>query len=244
MNAVLKAVGAVVEAGFRPPAIWLGLAGLVVVSAVLAWGPLAAFASAWYVPALISLAGWLAMAATQVDPAVFRRLSYELAGHDPYLVAALERRDALAAQIDHLTIGSVRADAAAMLRRIDRDLLPELATRLQRHRFLLRALAELERGQGPLVGASRENMASLRRLAEEQREALDGLLSRLSDVNAALIGLTQEADQRELVEQARQWAEDLGVYWQATAEVFRPADLASAGTAPRTPRLSPGKKDQ
>ena len=71
-----KLVGDLIRAGLQPPARWLGLAGLVVVGCVLLLPPLAAFAPAWHVPALIALAAWLGMAATQLEPAAYRYFRY------------------------------------------------------------------------------------------------------------------------------------------------------------------------
>ncbi|MBI4499458.1 MAG: hypothetical protein HY689_16345 [Chloroflexi bacterium] len=227
MDVVLKTLAAIVRAGLRPPAAWLGLAGLLVLGAMFTLPALAAFAAAWPIPTLISLGAWLAMAATQVDPTVYRQLRYRLGGHDPYLIRVLERRDALAAELPHLTVAGVRAEVAVMIQSIDQDLLPELALRVQRYRALAKALEQLGRGHGPLVGASPGSIAALRQLAEDQRQALDGLLTRLSDMNANLIGLSHEADQGQFVQRPREWAEELGAYWQATAEVFRASDLST-----------------
>ena len=232
MDAVATILRAIIRAAAQPPASWLGLIGLLVVAAVLIVPPLAPFATGWHILAGIALVAWLAMAATQVEPAVYRRLQYRLVGHDPYLVRVLERRDALAAELEHMTMSGLRADVTLMIQDIDHHLLPELATRVRRHRALVRGLEQFARGEGPLVGASPENIAALRRLAQEQQQALDGLVARLSDMNANLIGLIQEADQSALLDETREWVRDLGAYWQATAEVFRATDLAARGRGP------------
>lgn len=229
----MNAIRTIVVAGFRPPACWVGLVGLLIVGAILSVPALATFAAAWHVPALITLVAWLAMAATQVEPHGYHQIRSGPLAKDPYIMRALERRDALEAELEHLTIASVRADVMAMLRRIDDRVLPELATRVRRHRDLIRALQQYERRQGPLVGASPENIASLRRLAQDQAQALDGLITRLSDMNANLLGLTQEADQQHLVQQAQEWEEELGAYWGATAEIFRPTETTAGERAPR-----------
>jgi len=93
-------------------------------------------------------------------------------------------------------------------------------------RGLVRALAQQEQGRGPLVGASGDRITALRQLAGEQREALDGLLARQSDLDANLMGLSHEVDQGQLAMQTREWAEELDTYWKATAEVFRAPALA------------------
>lgn len=235
MDAVVRTLRAIVQAGLRPPAVWLGVIGILVTGTPFALPALAAFATAWPIPALISVGAWLAMAATQVEPAAYRGLRYRLGGHDPYLIRALERRDALVEELHHLTIMSVRGDVAAMIQTIDTELLPELAIRVQRHRALAKALARYARGQGPLVGASLESIAALRKLAEDQRLALDGLLTRLSDMTAHLIGLNQEVDQDEIVQQPRRWAAELGAYWQGAAEVFRATDLSAIESEGRSP---------
>ena len=140
---------------------------------------------------------WLGMAATQLKPEAYRRFRYRVVERDPIMVLALERRDALAVGAAHLEAGAVRDHVEAMLRRIDEDLLPELETRARRHRDLTRALGQLEQGRGPLVGASPDRIAALQSLADEQRKALDGLVARLSDLNANVMGLANEAQQSQ-----------------------------------------------
>jgi hypothetical protein len=217
----MRLLTAILRAGLDPPARWLGLAGLAVVLAVLILPPLAAFASNWHVPALISLAAWLGMAATQLKPEDYQSFRYRVIERDPIMARALERRDALAIGVLQLEPGPVRDHVASMLQRIDEDLLPELDTRARRHRTLVHALAQLEQARGPLVGASPDRIAALKDLEEEQEKALDGLLARLSDLNANVMGLANEAQQSQFAAQTREWAEQLDAYWKATAEVFR-----------------------
>lgn len=224
-----KLLADLVRAGLDPPARWLGLAGVLVVVCVLALPPLSYFAVAWHVPALISLAAWLGMAATQLRPEVYRSFRYRFIDRDPVMARALERRDALADGVAHLEAGAVRGHVEGMLQRIDEELLPELDTRSRRHRALMRALGQLEEGRGPLVGASSERISALQLLADDQQKALEGLVARLSDLNANVMGLANEAQQSQLAAQAREWAEELDAYWKATAEVFRPGAVA-AGT--------------
>ncbi len=223
---VLRTINTIFIAGLKPPALWLGVTGLIVVFAVLNMPPLAGLAPSWYVPALISLASWFGMAATQVDLKVYKRLfSYSAVANDPYFVRALERRDALARHIDNLPIEGVQAEVKAMINSIDRELIPELVARLQRHNTLIRALKDMDQGKGPLVNASPKNLEALQDLAEEQRTALNGLITRLSDMNANLIGLSHEVEEGQVAEETETWAKELGEYWQATAEVFRSSSL-------------------
>jgi len=223
-----KLLAGLVRAGLDPPARWLGLAGVLVVVCVLTLPPLSYFAVAWHVPAVISLAAWLGMAATQVRPEAYRSFRYRFIDRDPVMARALERRDALADGVDHLEAGAVRGHVQVMLQRIDEELLPELDTRSRRHRVLMRALGQLEEGRGPLVGASAERISALQVLADDQQKALEGLVARLSDLNANVMGLANEAQQTQLAVQTREWAEELDAYWKATAEVFRP-EAVSAG---------------
>jgi hypothetical protein len=216
------------RAGLDPPARWLGLAGLAVVLCVVTLPPLAAFAPAWHVPALVSLVAWLGMAATQLKPEAYRSFRYRVVERDPIMARALERRDALAVGVSHLEAGAVRDHVAAMLQRIDEDLLPELDSRARRHRDLMHALGQLEQGRGPLVGASPDRIAALQRLADEQAKALEGLVARLSDLNANVMGLANEAQQSQFVAETQEWAEQLDAYWKATAEVFH-ANAIPAG---------------
>jgi hypothetical protein len=123
----------------------------------------------------------------------------------------------------------MRGSVTSILERVDDNLLPDFETRVRRHRALEAALQQQSSGQGPLVGASASNIARLNKLADDQRMALDGILGRLSDMTASLMGLSQEADQTVLAEQARDWADELGSYWEATEEVFRPTSLTEAG---------------
>jgi hypothetical protein len=215
-----RLLGKLVSAGLDPPACWLGLAGIVVVLCVLVLPPLASFAPGWHVPALVSFVAWLAMAGTQLKPEEYRGVRYRL-DRDPVMTRALERRDALVEGVGHLEEGEVRDHVQVMLQRIDEDLLPELDTRTRRHRSLTAALAQFAQGRGPLVGASPERISNLQRLANEQQQALDGLIARLSDLNANVIGLANEAQQSQFAAQTREWAEELDAYWKATAEVFR-----------------------
>lgn len=217
----MKLLTDLLRAGLDPPARWLGLAGLALVTCVLVLPPLAAFAPAWHVPAFISLVAWLGMAATQLKPEAYQSFRYRVIERDPIMARALERRDALAMGVAHLETGAVRDHVAAMLQRIDEDLLPELDTRARRHRVLMRALGQLEEGRGPLVGASSDRISALQSLADEQQKALEGLVARLSDLNANVMGLANEAEQSQFAAQTREWAEQLDAYWKATAEVFR-----------------------
>ena len=224
-------LSAVARAGLRPPAIWLAAGGAMLLAAVLLFPPLASFASAWYVLAAICVLAWAAMAATQVEAGDLRPLRYTREAGDPYMVRALERRDALAGELQNLA-PNMRGGVASILQRVDHDLLPDFETRVRRHRALEDALRQQANGQGPLVGASQANIARLTSLADDQRKALEGVLARLSDMAASLMGLSQEADQSALAEQAHEWADELGAYWQATEEVFRPTGLATGASDP------------
>jgi hypothetical protein len=221
-------VRALLRAGLRPPALWIALAGVALVVGVLLFPPLAGYASAVYILAGIALVAWLAMAATQVEGSDLRAPRYSRGTQDPYMRRALERRDALAAELQHLN-PTMRGSVTSILERVDDNLLPDFETRVRRHRALEAALQQQASGQGPLVGASASNIARLNQLADDQRMALDGILGRLSDMTASLMGLSQEADQTALAEQARDWADELGSYWEATEEVFRPTSLTEAG---------------
>lgn len=223
-----KLISAIIRAGLDPPARWLGLLGVAVVLCVLIIPPLAPFAPAWHVPALIALVAWLGMAATQLEPEVYRSARYQLTERDPIMIRAMERRDALAAELLHLQPGAIRGHVETMLLRIDTDLLPELEVRARRHRALASALGQMAKGKGPLVGASSERISNLQRLADEQQKALDGLVARLSDLNANVMGLANESEQSRFATQTREWTE-LDAYWKATAEVFRSGAVA-AGT--------------
>src|SRR5947199_8630852 len=130
-------ISALVRAGFDPPARWLGLIGLAVVIAVVVLPPLAPFAVAWQIPALIALVAWLGMAATQLEPEVYRSARYHLTERDPIMLRAIERRDALAAGLVHLPVGAIRGHVEEMLHRIDLELLPELEIRARRHQALV-----------------------------------------------------------------------------------------------------------
>lgn len=224
----------IARAGLRPPAVLVGLFGLAVVLAVLSVPMFSSFAAAWHYPALISIGAWWAMALTQVDSSIYRQFRYRLAGQDPYVIAALERRDALVEHLGQVSTGSLRAEVAAMVQGIDRDMIPELAVRARRYRTLTHNLSQLKGGKGPLVGASPENLKRLQQTAADQKKALDGLVTRLSDMNVHLLGLSQDADQSSLVERAAAWADDLGTYWRTTAEVFSDASN-EAGRDYRSP---------
>ena len=223
-----KLVGDLIRAGLQPPARWLGLAGVVVVGCVLLLPPLAAFAPAWHIPALISLAAWLGMAATQLESAAYRGFRYQVVDRDPYMTRACERRDALVAGLHLLAPGAIRGHVETMIQRIDAELMPELEIRARRHRALTAALTQLENGRGPLVGADRERIGALKHLSDEQQKALDGLVARLSDLNANVMGLASEAEENEIADQTREWTEQLDAYWKATAEVFRSGAVPSA----------------
>jgi hypothetical protein len=217
-----RLIANLIRAGLEPPARWLGLAGLAVVICVLVLPPLAAFAPAWDIPAIIALAAWLGMAATQLESEAYRSFRYQVLDRDPVMVRAIERRDALASGLRLLEPGAVRGHVEAMLQRIDDEVMPELEIRARRHRVLTASLDQLKQGRGPLVGANAERIAALQHLADEQRKALDGLVARLSDLNANVMGLANETDQSQLATQTREWTEELDAYWKATAEVFRP----------------------
>ena len=215
---------ALVRAGVRPPALWVAVAGVCLVAAVLMLPALASFSSAWYILAGICLLGWVGMAATQLEERDLHPVRYARSAQDPYMRRALERRDALAEELQNLA-PALRGSVTPMLERVDRDLLPDFETRVRRHRALEDALRQQSTGVGPLVGASPANIARLQALADQQRQALEGVLARLSDMTASLMGLSQEADQSAIAEQTRDWADELGSYWEATAEVFRPSPL-------------------
>lgn len=222
-----------IKAGLRPPAIWLAFIGLLATLGAMA-APVAALNSAWQVPTLITLSGWLAMAATQVDPEAYRRLiRYRPVLRNVYFARAVESRDAIAEGLQHLAIDSVRADVKEMVRRIDQEVLPELVQRIQRHQALASSVALAEDGRGPLASASPSNIGALRELEQKQRSALEGLLTRLSDINASLLGLSEEAFQAQLTEQTGEWAEELRAYWDATAEVFRQTSLEGPAAGDR-----------
>ena len=225
---MLRLLAALIRAGFDPPARWLGLLGLGVVVCVLLLPPLAAYAPAWHVPALISIGAWLGMAATQLPASAYRGFRYEVLDRDPYMVRACERRDALAAGLRLLAPGAIRGHVETMIGRIDDELMPELEVRARRHRALLGALTQLKNGRGPLVGADQGRIDALRRLGDEQQKALEGLVARLSDLNANVMGLANESEESQIAGQTREWTEELDAYWKATAEVFRPGAVPAA----------------
>jgi hypothetical protein len=206
--------------GFRPPAVFVLLVGVALLVALRIVPSLQPYASAWPIPLLITLAAWLAMAATQVDPSDQRRARLQ----DPYLRKVLERRDALEAELVHIQSGSLKASVQEMLREIDRHVIPEMEERVARHRALQRALEQQRKGQGALAGASEQTIKNLNGLFNAQKEALEGMLQKLSDMAANLLGISQETDQDPL-RRAKGWAQELSDYWSASAEVFRDSDL-------------------
>ena len=115
-----------------------------------------------------------------------------------------------------------------MIQRIDAELMPELEVRARRHRALTAALTQLGNARGPLVGADHERIAALKHLSDEQQKALDGLVARLSDLNANVMGLANEAEETQIADQTREWTEELDAYWKATAEVFRSGAVPTA----------------
>lgn len=209
----------VLRAGGRPPAIWILVLGLGVVAAMLFVQGLEPYRSAWPVPFLITLLAWIAMSATQLENRVA-----PLIQDDPLMRKALERRDALAREIALLEAPSFRHQVEDVLQQVDKDILPEFERRLARYRTLESALADLRKGRGPLVGASPATIGNLRQLSTAQQEALQGLLTKLSDMVANLIGLSHSTEDPETLRRARALVEDMATYWESSAEVFRDTD--------------------
>ncbi len=205
----------VLRAGGQPPAVWILLVGLGVVFALLFVAALEPYRSAWPVPLFITLLAWLAMSATQLENRVA-----PLIQDDPLMHKALERRDALAREIALLEAPSFRRQVEDVLQQVDQDILPEFERRLARHRTLEAALADHRKGRGPLVGASPATIGNLRQLSTAQQEALQGLLTKLSDMVANLIGLSHSTEDPETLRRAKALAEDMATYWEASAEVF------------------------
>jgi hypothetical protein len=205
----------VLRAGGQPPAVWILLVGLGVVAALLIVEALEPYRSAWTIPLFITLLAWIAMSATQLENHVA-----PLIQDDPLMHKALERRDALAREIALLEAPSFRRQVEDVLQQVDKDILPEFERRLARHRTLEAALADHRKGRGPLVGASPATIGNLRQLSTAQQEALQGLLTKLSDMVANLIGLSHSTEDPETLRRARALAEDMATYWEASAEVF------------------------
>lgn len=211
----------VLRAGGRPPAIWILLLGLGVVAAMLFVQSLEPYRSAWPIPFFITVLAWLAMSATQLEHRVAPVIQ-----DDPLMRKALERRDALAREIDLLEAPSFRLQVEDVLQQVDKDILPEFERRLARYRTLESSLADQRKGRGPLVGASPATLKNLQQLSAAQQEALQGLLTKLSDMVANLIGLSHSTEDPETLRRARALAEDMATYWESSAEVFRDADGA------------------
>ncbi len=206
----------VLRAGGRPPAIWILLLGLGVVAALLFVQGLEPYRTAWPVPLFITLLAWLAMSATQLE----RRLAPAIED-DPLMKKALERRNALAREIGLLEAPSFRRQVEDVLQQVDQDILPEFERRLARYRALEASLADQRKGRGPLVGASPTTLKNLQQLSAAQQEALQGLLTKLSDMVANLMGLSHSTEDPETLRRARSLAEDMATYWEASAEVFK-----------------------
>ncbi|MCX7602308.1 MAG: hypothetical protein N2Z75_10275 [Meiothermus sp.] len=210
----------VLRAGGRPPAIWILLLGLGVVAAMLFVQALEPYRPAWPVPLFITLLAWLAMSATQFE----RRAP--LIQDDPLLKKALERRNALAREAAMLEAPTFRRQVEDVLQQVDQSILPEFERRLARYRTLESSLAEQRRGRGPLVGASPATLKNLQQLSAAQQEALQGLLTKLSDMVANLMGLSHSSEDPETLRRARALAEDMATYWEASAEVFKDSEPA------------------
>ncbi|WP_299432742.1 hypothetical protein [uncultured Meiothermus sp.] len=209
----------VFRAGVKPPAVWILAAGLAVVAAMLFVQSLEPYRSAWPIPFFITLLAWTAMSATQVENRVAPAIH-----DDPLMRKALERRDALAREVALLEAPSFRRQAEDVLQQVDQDILPEFMRRLARYRALESALAYHRTGRGPLVGASPDTIGNLKQLSVAQQEALQGLLTRLSDMVANLMGLSHSTDDPETLRRARALAEDMATYWESSSEVFRDSD--------------------
>ncbi|GEM82327.1 MAG: hypothetical protein KatS3mg074_331 [Meiothermus sp.] len=211
----------VLRAGGQPPAIWILLLGLGVVAALLFVQALEPYRTAWPVPLFITLLAWLAMSATQLE----HRLAPAIED-DPLMKKALERRNALAREIGLLEAPSFRRQVEDVLQQVDQDILPEFERRLARYRILESSLADQRKGRGPLVGASPATLKNLQQLSAAQQEALQGLLTKLSDMVANLIGLSHSTEDPETLRRARSLAEDMATYWEASAEVFKDTNPA------------------
>lgn len=209
----------VLRAGGRPPAIWILLLGLGVVAALLFVESLEPYRPAWPFPLFITLLAWLAMSATQIEHRVATVIQ-----DDPLMRKALERRDALAREMGSLEASNFRRQVEDVLQQVDQGILPEFERRLARYRILESSLAEQRKGRGPLVGASPATLKNLQQLSAAQQEALQGLLTKLSDMVANLMGLSHSTEDPETLRRAKALAEDMATYWEASAEVFQDSD--------------------
>lgn len=206
----------VFRAGSRPPAVWVLVIGAGVVGALFFVHSLEPYRPAWPMPFLITVLAWLGMSLTQLESRVPLAV-----GDDPLMLKALERRDALAREISLLSLDNFRHQVEDVLAQVDKDILPEFERRLARFRMLEQSLNQYQRGRGPLVGASQSTVSNLKKLGQAQREALEGLLTKLSDMVANLIGLSHSTDDPETLRRARNLAQDMATYWEASAEVFK-----------------------
>jgi len=185
------------------------------VAALLFVQGLEPYRSAWPVPFFITLLAWIAMSATQLE-----HRAAPVIQDDPLMRKALERRDALAREAALLEAPGFRRQVEDVLQQVDKSILPEFERRLARFRMLESALADHRKGRGPLVGASPATLRNLQQLSTAQQEALQGLLTKLSDMVANLMGLSHSTDDPETLRQARALAEDMATYWEASAEAF------------------------
>ena len=147
------------------------------------------------------------------------------------MVRRVSQRGGIQTNPESTGLTRVCRDALAYL---ENEIEPELRKLLRRHKELEDELRPYQRGQ--VRPPSADLLRQLESRYAGQQEAIDGCLQQVSDMDAALIGLLQEADDTRVVENAKAWADELRSLHQILEEALHGApeqdDEEKEGTEP------------
>jgi hypothetical protein len=203
---------------FRPPATGVLVVGLIATAAVALLPPLRVYREGWVGLLVFTLICFVLLAVSQaLQPTVVSAPRVR----DPDLDTVIRLRREMSHRVAELPPDSYAASGMPdILARLDREIIPSLTTLCGRRQALGRRLADYESGRSGTVRPDGATLNRLRALHERQNGAVKEVVQQVVNMDASLLGLSEETDETQVAEQVRDWAQEIELRWQSLSEVL------------------------
>ena len=202
----------------RPPAIVVLVIGLLATASVVALPQLRAYRDGWVGLLAFTIVCFVLLGVSQALQPV-RAPAARV--RDPDLETVVRLRHEMSERVTRLPTDSYAGSGMPdILARLDREIIPSLATLCARRQELGRRLADYDTGRRGAVRPDDSTLNRLRALHDRQNRAVKDVVQQVVNMDASLLGLTEESDETQVSAQVRDWAQEIELRWQSLSEVL------------------------
>lgn len=205
---------------FRPPATGVLIVGLLATASVALLPPLRAYREGWVGLLVFTLVCFVLLALSQtLQPAVAPATRAQV--RDPDLDTVVRLRREMSQRIAQMPPDSYAASGMPdILARLDQEIIPSLATLCARRQVLGKRLGDYESGRSGSVRPDSATLDRLRSLRDRQNQTVMDVVQQVVNMDASLLGLSEETDETQVSAQVRDWAQEMELRWQSLSEVL------------------------